>query len=70
MDERVENLVKAVKQHALEHYGREGWDYIVECWSDGEIAEAVKHCRKVNTALRVMRKEAIFFDTMRKDGCI
>lgn len=70
MDERLETLVEAVKQHALTHYNREGWDYIVECWSDSEIAEVIKHCRKVTTAIRLMRKEAVFFDTMRKDGCI
>lgn len=30
-------LVEAVKDHALRNYTR-GWDVVVECWSDEEIA--------------------------------
>lgn len=37
-------LVEAVKAHALEHYEKNGWDFIVECWSDEEIAEEIEGC--------------------------
>jgi hypothetical protein len=32
----MQDLVKAVKQHADEKFSN-GWDYIAECWSDDEI---------------------------------
>lgn len=31
-------LVDAVKRHAIEHYNESGWDFIVECYEDREIA--------------------------------
>lgn len=38
----IEELVDEVKQYAVEHYTEGGWDVIVECWSDGEIAEVLR----------------------------
>lgn len=37
----VTDLVEAVKAHALGQYSEGGWDVIVECWSDAQIAELV-----------------------------
>lgn len=34
-------LIAAVRKHAIAHYEQGGWDYIVECWSDFEIAETI-----------------------------
>lgn len=39
----MDELTEAVKAHALEHYEDGGWDVIVECWSDSDIA-AVLAC--------------------------
>lgn len=33
------NLVNFIKQYALDHYEDGGWDVIVECWSDEDIAD-------------------------------
>ena len=38
----IEELVAAVKAHALENYEKGGWDYVVECWSDTEIADEIR----------------------------
>lgn len=35
------DLVAAVKAHALAHYDDGGWDVIVECWGDQQIADAL-----------------------------
>lgn len=37
----VQDMVDAVKAHALEHYEDGGWDVIVECWEDEHIAEHI-----------------------------
>ena len=34
-------MVEAVKRHALAHYEEDGWDTVVECWSEAEIADVV-----------------------------
>ena len=37
----MDQLVKAVKDHATEHYNDGGWDVVVESWDDSEIAEHI-----------------------------
>lgn len=47
------DLVKAVKAHAITHYDTgHGWDEVVECWSDEEIARAIHGCRTLHGAVR------------------
>ncbi len=47
-----EQLVKAVKAHAIEHYNDGGWDVVVECWSDAEIAEQIGKATTVKGAIK------------------
>lgn len=37
----VLELVAAVKAHAHANYNGGGWDVIVECWTDEEIADVI-----------------------------
>ena len=46
-----QELVEAVKAHALEHYQDGGWDVIVECYTDEEIAAEIGKARTVKGAL-------------------
>jgi len=41
MNEEMKALVDAVKAHALKHYEKGGWDYIVETMDDEDIAEEI-----------------------------
>lgn len=41
MTEETEVIVEAIKAHAQEHYNDGGWDVIVECWEDVDIANVV-----------------------------
>lgn len=47
-----EMLVVAVKRHAVEHYEDGGWDVVVECWSDKEIAEHIRGAKTVAEAIK------------------
>lgn len=42
LDAATQVLIEAVKMHALAHYEDGGWDVVVECWEDHEIAEHIK----------------------------
>ena len=45
----------AIKAHALANYEIDGWDYVVECYSDAEILEIIKNCRTEKGAIKTMR---------------
>jgi len=65
----MQGLVQAVKDHALANYEEDGWDYIVECWTDSEIAEAIKGCKTPLQAIRRIGKTARLLDERRQEVC-
>lgn len=52
-----QDLVDAVRAHAVEHYEEDGWDYVVESWEDWEILAVVRGCRRESQAIRKVRKQ-------------
>lgn len=38
----MRQLIDAVKKHAEDHYNDGGWDVIVECWTESDIADYLK----------------------------
>lgn len=46
------SLVEQVKAYALARYETGGWDVIVECYSDDELAEAIDGAKTLRGALR------------------
>lgn len=53
----VAEMVAEVKKFALANYDKFGMDYVVECYSDEEIAGIVKNCRSVNGAIKAVKKD-------------
>ena len=47
-----QQLVQDVKAFALDHYNDGGWDVIVECWSDAEIADQIGKATTFKGALK------------------
>jgi len=45
-------LIKAVREHAEAHYNDGGWDVIVECWDDKQIANCIDGSKTVKGAIR------------------
>ena len=37
MDEQ--DFINQVRQYAMDHYNKGGWDEVVEAWADGDILE-------------------------------
>ena len=37
----MNTLVAFVRSHALANYEVDGWDYVVECYSDADIADVI-----------------------------
>jgi len=58
----TQELIYAVRGYAIAHYqtatpSRDGWDYVVECYSVADIAEIIKGCRTAAGAIAKVRKE-------------
>lgn len=60
-------LVNAVKEYALEYYNEEGWDFVVETYTDKEIWEVIAGSKTVTSALRKMRRVTRLLDERRQD---
>lgn len=50
-----QNLIAAVRDHALDNYNTEGWDYLVECWEDGDIIDAMGDASTTKQAINNVR---------------
>jgi len=46
-----EELIQAVRDHALAHYNDGGWDVIVECWEDHDIDAYIGKARTTKGAI-------------------
>ena len=62
-----QDLVDAVRAHAVDHYNEDGWDFVVECWEDWEILAVVRGCKKESQAIRKVRKQIRALDDHRRD---
>ncbi len=67
-DTRIAALVAAVKKHAQDNYERDGWDMVVECYEDSEIAEEVAGCNTAEEAIALLGEIAGAYDDRRKDA--
>jgi hypothetical protein len=45
-------LVSFIKRHAAAHYDEHGWDVVVECWTDQDIADAIGWAETEKGAIR------------------
>lgn len=50
-----EELIAEIKAHAREHYNDGGWDVIVECWDDAQIAETIGQASTVKGVIQKFR---------------
>jgi len=53
----IAQYVTAIKAHAIAHYEQDGWDYVVECYDDAQIADIIKTARTEKGAIRMMRAQ-------------
>jgi len=62
-----QEIVTKVRQHALANYMVDGWDFVVETWSDADIRFATAGCRKVETAIAAVRSHILPLAAYRLD---
>ena len=51
-----DDLIKAVRAHGIRNYEEDGWDVLVECWSDDDIVDAIQNAKTVAIAIKRVAK--------------
>lgn len=60
-------MVAAVRRHAEANYEKGGWDFLVECWSDEEIAEVIGETKSEKEAVRRCKRIVGVLDERRRE---
>jgi hypothetical protein len=63
----MDDLIRAVRDHAVAHYNDGGWDFLVECWSDADIRDAIGSARTVAGAIRNAKRAVGGLDERRRE---
>jgi pyruvate dehydrogenase complex dehydrogenase (E1) component len=63
----MNELIKAVRDHALDNYEKGGWDILVECWDDEEIAEVIGGAKTPKAAIAACKRVVGTIDEYRSD---
>jgi hypothetical protein len=51
------SLIEAVKKHAIENYEINGWDIVVECYSDEDIFTVIGNARTISGAIKKLKDD-------------
>jgi len=63
----MDAIVAAVKAYALSHYEKDGWDFIVECFTDDEIRRELVGVISKYDAISIFRRIAKAQDERRRE---
>lgn len=63
----LEERTQKVREHAQANYNQEGWDIVIECWTDQDIAEAIRNCKTVKQSIKEVGRVVGAQDEQRKD---
>lgn len=63
----MNNLIAAVRAHAEKNWGKDGWDYLVECWDDQDIAEAIGGAKTPRAAIAACKRQVQILDDHRSE---
>lgn len=60
------SIIDGLRAHASRLYTRNGWDFLVECWSDEDIAREIGNVRTVRGAILKVAPTLQLLDEQRR----
>jgi hypothetical protein len=63
----MDELIRAVRDHADAHWGKGGWDFLAECWSDEDIAVAIGSAKTPKAAIAACKRVVKVLDEHRSE---
>ena len=67
--DKTSRLVAAVRAHGIEHYDRDGWDILTECYDDAQIIRAMGTATNTAAAIANVRRTMKTLHDYRSDVC-
>lgn len=61
------DLIAAVRAHANTNWHKDGWDFLVECWDDEDIAEAIGGAKTPRTAIAACKRQVRILNDHRSE---
>lgn len=63
----MQELINAVRDHANANWEKDGWDFLVECWSDEDIGQAIGSAKTVKGAIANCKRRVKTLDLYRRE---
>jgi hypothetical protein len=63
----MQELINAVRDHANANWERDGWDFLVECWADEDIGQAIGSAKTVKGAIAKCKRQVKILDMYRRE---
>jgi hypothetical protein len=63
----MKTWAERIRQHATVHYTENGWDILVECWTDEYIYDLINDCKTYEEAVIVCGDVLSVIDGFRKE---
>lgn len=63
----MKTWVELLRQHATTHYTENGWDILVECWTDEYIVEQYSGCKTYEEAIIQISETLAIMDSWRSE---
>lgn len=63
----MKTWAERLRQHATVHYTEDGWDILVECWTDEYIYEHINGCKTYEEAVIACGDVLSVMDGFRKE---
>jgi hypothetical protein len=63
----MKTWAERIRQHATVHYTEDGWDILVECWTDEYIYENINGCKTYEEAVIACSDALSVMDGFRRE---
>jgi len=63
----MDELIRAVRDHANANWEKGGWDFLAECWSDEDIGIAIGSAKTPKAAIAACKRQVKVLDDHRRE---
>jgi len=65
----MKDWIEKIRKHAVTHYEEDGWDFLVECWTDEELLAVATACETYEEFVEYLSETLSTIAGIREDIC-